>query len=390
MIKQTIFILGNYRIGAADGLAEFNFQTVHLLKDEFDFQFIEFDNEKEKTFYKNKVVDCFQIHEFGRKNVAFYALPHAFSQWIKSLKIGNIIFHIGHIYNFTNYKTARLLVKQSIPYLITPHDSFVYSAAYGKDKPFLKRWYRKLFVNIFDKFVLDNAKIIHGISPQCLHSLKEITKTPIQVIYNQVQDTNILYNVAEIKKQVCFIGRFDIYRKGIDIALEAFSLFKKNAKNSEGYIFILIGPADERAIETVNKLCTTLDLKVNEDVLFTGKLPVSERNKHLSQSRIYMQLSRTEGFGLSIAQALSCYKPIIISEQIPINDKIIAYNAGYVVNTAQEAADAMSIIEKLSIEEYEQMSFNARACYENEFHPSVLKPQLVNLYKQVFKNIMPA
>ena len=386
MTKSTIYILGNYRVGAADGLAEFNYQTVHLLKDEFEFQFVEFDDTKKDTFFENKMADSFQVNVFGSKDVSFYRLPTAFLQWIKQLKSLNTVFHLSHIYNLTNFKTARLLIKQSIPYLITPHDSFVYSAAYAKDKPVLKRWYRKMFVNIFDKYVLDNANVIHGISPQCLHSLQEITKTPVQVVYNQVQDTNLPYNIADIKKQVCFIGRFDIYRKGIDIALQAFSLFKKNTKNSEGYKFILIGPADEAAKEAVNKLCSELNLKINEDVVLPGKLPVSERDKLLSQSKMYMQLSRTEGFGLSIAQALSCFKPTIISKQIPIQDKIDLYNAGYVVNSAQEAANAILQIENLSPAEYEKMSFNARTCYEKEFHPNVLKPQLIHLYKKALNS----
>ena len=46
--KLTVYILGHYRVGAADGLAEFNYRVTQLVKSQFTVKFVEFHKEKDK------------------------------------------------------------------------------------------------------------------------------------------------------------------------------------------------------------------------------------------------------------------------------------------------------------------------------------------------------
>ncbi|MBW3372826.1 glycosyltransferase [Hymenobacter norwichensis] len=216
----------------------------------------------------------------------------------------------------------------------------------------------------------------------CATYLSNVTKTPVSVVTNQVNDMRIPFDVASLKEQVCFIGRFDIFRKGIDIALTAFHLFKEQSQDAADVTYVLIGPADAHATQEREFICQKLGLRIGQDVIFTNKIPEPERNSLLAQSKAYMQLSRTEGFGLSIAQALSCYKPVVVSTQVPIHGKIVAHKAGFAVNNAEEAAQALTKIFALTPTEYSAMAHNARQCYEQEFHPDIIKPQLVGMYEK--------
>jgi glycosyltransferase involved in cell wall biosynthesis len=380
--KLTVYIVGNYRAGAADGLAEFNYRITQLLRDEFIIKFIEFSNEKDGDWHSTEQVEGIQIHIFGAKNQSKLQLPISFRNWVKKVDDKNSIFHLSHIYNLNNYLFGRLLTRLNIPFLITPHDSFVYTPDYRQNKPLVKRMYRDLFVNIFDKYVLDKAAVVHGITDMCSSYLKHITSAPVSVVTNQVNDMNIPFDVSIIKPQVCFIGRFDIHGKGIDLALRAFQLFKADYDKSLEVYYTLIGPADAQATIAREQLCHSLGLIIDQDVFFTGKISESDRNTILAESRVYMQLSRSEGFGLSIAQALSCYKPVITSTQVPIHGKITAYKAGFAVSTPEEAAKALATIFALTPDEYQAMAMNARQCYEQEFHPDVIKPQLIKLYEK--------
>ena len=379
--KSTIYILSDYRKGAADGLAEFNYQTVNLLKEDFNFNFIEFNKKEPVTYYSQEVIDGFPIHSFGIKNLSSLQIPPIFKDWLKKISPQNTLFHLHHIWNLRNFSLARTIQKNNLPYIITPHDSFVYSAAFTNALTPIKRIYRNLFNTVFDKYVLDHATLVHGISEQCPPYLSAITKTPVMVVTNQVEDMNLAFDITKIKPQVSYIGRFNIYTKGIDLALTGFALFKKaNKSSTREVVYKLTGPADAEATTTCETLCKELGLELGQDVIFTGKIPVAERNQNLTESKVYMQLSRTEGFGLSIAQALTAYKPVIVSRQVPIHDKISKHNAGFVVDNPQEAADALTTLFALSPEKYLEMAMNARRCYEQEFHPTVIKPQLIDLY----------
>lgn len=384
--KLTIYILGDLKKGAADGLPEFNYQNVELLKDNFNFQFIEFDATRNKNFYQLETRYTITIHRFGSKNLNFLKLPKNLEKLISELPKHNTIFHLNHIFNTTKYLVSKSLHRSGIAYVITPHDSFVYCPSYGNEKPLIKRLYRKAFKYIFDKYVLDHAKIVHALTEQCPPCLKHITNSPVEVVLNQVRDMKLRFDIQSIKNQVCFIGRFDIFRKGIDLALYGFNLFKKSNKTACDSSFVLIGPADKQSNDKVHQICEDLDLEVGTEVIFTGKISESDRNQTLSESKVYMQLSRTEGFGLSIAQALSCCKPVIISKQVPIHDKILVHNAGFVVNNPHETCEALNKIFALSTSEYIQMANNARRCYEKEFHPIIIKPQFISLYNNVAGN----
>ncbi len=381
----SIYILGNYKLGDADGLAEFNAQNVSLLKDLFDFHFIQLNGHKHSGYYNVEVRDGVTVHTFGVTKLFVNKIPLTLVSWLKKLPKTNIVFHLSHIYNLTNYFIARHLVRLEIPYLITPHDSYVYSTAYQAGKPIFKKVYRKVFINLFDRYVLENAAVIHGITDQCLINLKDFTKKTVTVVNNQVGDVASSFTPAAIKRQVLFLGRFNVYTKGIDLALKAFKLYKIKSGVSNDVNFFLVGPADRFARAACISLCKVLKLAVGKEVVFTGKVSTAERTQHLYQSQVYLHLARTEGFGLSIAQALSNYKPVIVSKQVPISDKILKHKAGFVVDSPEDASDALVEIFGLPSSGYDEMSRNARQCYEEEFHPTVIKPQLIELYLKCLK-----
>lgn len=377
---MTIYIVGDFRSEAADGLAEFNYQNVKLLNDVFRFEFIEFSTTHSIKHYQLEKRENIKIHCFGIKGLLPLRLPSTFSRWLKKLDRRHSLFHLSHIWNVRNYLIAKTLVSYTIPYLITPHDSYVYSRTYNRGRPFLKKFYRFAFVYIFDKYVLDHANIVHALTAECVSSLQRITNTPISIVENQIKDTQIPLDIHLIKPQICFIGRFNIIQKGIDLSLEAFKSLKLtnvglNVK------FVLVGPADDEALKIVHAMCDELNITIGQDLILAGKVSESQRNTILGESKAYIQLSRHEGFGLSVGQALSSYKPVIVSEGIPIGQTIVRHQAGFIVRNMEEASAALVKLFAMSEEDYMQLAMNARHCYETEFHPAVIKPKLIALYQ---------
>jgi len=387
-LNLKVYILGNYRPGMADGLAEFNYQNVRALKDSIDFHFVEFDGSEKSGFYSSNTVDQIQIHRFGSKNLSTIKLPPEFKSWLSNLPLKNSVFHLNHIYNLNNFLVARLLNHFRIPYLITPHDSYVYCKVFRSKRPFFKRIYRDLFVYFLDKYVLDHASYIHALTNQCIPCLRLLTTRPILVVANQVTDMHLNLNMNTIENRICFIGRSDIYQKGIDRILTGFSLYLNTINLPSGINLTIIGPADPVSDQLRHNLCRELNLEAGKQVIFAGKVEEAERNRILSISKVYIHLSRFEGFGLSVIQALSAFKPVIVSRQVPTSDIIATYRAGVVVDSPEETANAIAAIFALTEEEYLQMARNARRCYEEQFHPDVIRPQLVDLYHKAASAIV--
>lgn len=376
----TVYVLGNYRPGMADGLAEFNFQNVKALKHIINFHFIEFDSSENLGFYSSEIMDEILIHRFGSKNLSQFKLSPDFKRWLNSISTDHVLFHLNHIYNLNNFLVARLLKRSKIPYLFTPHDSYVYCEEFRFHRSWTKRIYRDIFVHFIDKYVMDNASHIHALTNQCIPCLRLLTSSPITVIGNQVDDMNLPLNLSKIENHICFIGRSDIYQKGIDRVLKGFSLFVNSQNDRDKISLIIIGPADPDSDQKRHDLCRELKLVAGSQVVFAGRVEESQRNQLLSTSRAYIHLSRFEGFGLSVVQALSASKPVIVSKQVPTSDLINTYKAGIVVNSTQEIADAIAKIFALPEDEYFQMAQNARRCYIEQFHPDVIKPKLFDLY----------
>lgn len=381
----TVYILGNYRPGLADGLAEFNFQNVKALKEIIEFHFVEFDDTEDTAVYHPSEVDQIRIHRFGSKGLSALKISPEFKKWLSNLSLKNSVFHLNHIYNLNNYLVARLLNRYKMPYLITPHDSYVYCNEFRAERPIVKRLYRDFFVHFIDKYVLDHASYIHALTNQCIPCLRLLTSRPIMVVGNQVNDMHIPLNLNTIENRICFIGRSDIYQKGIDRVLKGFRLFL-NSQNFPPVINLtIVGPADPISDQLRQNLCRDLELEVGRDVRFTGKIDEAERDRILSISKVYIHLSRYEGFGLSVIQALSAFKPVIVSRQVPTSDVIQSYKAGIVVDSTEEISNAIAGVFALSEEEYLQMARNARRCYEEQFHPDIIKPKLLELYKRAAK-----
>jgi glycosyltransferase involved in cell wall biosynthesis len=159
-------------------------------------------------------------------------------------------------------------------------------------------------------------------------------------------------------------------------------LFVNSQDVPSGINLTIVGPADPLSDQLRQNLCRDLKLDLDRHVSFTGKVDEAERNRILSISKAYIHLSRYEGFGLSVIQALSAFKPVIVSRQVPTSDVIHNYGAGIVVDSTEEIANAMAAVFALSEEEYLQMARNARRCYEEQFHPDVIRPKLFDLYNK--------
>jgi glycosyltransferase involved in cell wall biosynthesis len=108
-----------------------------------------------------------------------------------------------------------------------------------------------------------------------------------------------------------FVGRLDVFHKGLDILLEAFEVVAKGAGGARLHL-TLAGPDFQGGRRWLEHRAT--ELGIRHLVQFTGALTGAQVGAALAAADIYVQLSRYEGFSLSVVEALLASKPAVLSD----------------------------------------------------------------------------
>lgn len=285
------------------------------------------------------------------------------------------IFHLhgGWIPLFSNL--SLFLIKNKRKYVITPHGSYN-TIAMQKNKIL-----KKIYFELFEKKIIRNATKIHCIGESEISGLQSIfptdkttliaygfKKTAIDIIFN-TQKSNIIFG---------FIGRLDIYTKGLDILIEGFANFSKTNPNSRLWI---IGDGNEK--EKLSQIINSYHIK-DKIELFGSKFG-TEKNVLLQQMDIFVHPSRNEGLPVSILEAADFGKPCLVTKNTNIGGFIEHYNAGISIPIPDASLLTKSFHKIFAIwknqNQYETTCKNARKMVEEIFDwEKVLNEMKVKLY----------
>jgi glycosyltransferase involved in cell wall biosynthesis len=373
--QLRIYQIAEYLSQSGNGVNEWVFQTCNLLAEELHFSFIYFDLNKNET-YVEEIENGFQKIHFPKFTFKGFILPKHFLIWLSNLPKGSI-FHLHSVFRPLNFSILNATLKYSHLTIFTPHDS------YSKNSMRKNAVLKKLFFSFFDSYLLQKVNLINAISRDGFNDLSNLTDNEIFLTNNFYKDDNLFKeaNYKINKKTICYIGRLDVFQKGIDLSLDAFNSFNCN----KNYNYVLIGSYTKNEFDILNSLIKRVGLELNKDIILTGFVTEETKKGILLESFAYLQLSRFEGFGLSIVEALSFGKPVIISENVPISHTISTYKAGYVVRNRDEAVLALGALSSMPEAEYRSICICARKCYEEVYHPKVAKGRLLEMFSMIKK-----
>lgn len=95
----------------------------------------------------------------------------------------------------------------------------------------------------------------------------------------------------------------------IDLAIVAFSKLKLKYPNRKMKLIIVGEGSERKKLEDL-----VFDLNLSNDVVFEGKLSHTEIANKINELDVFVNLSEYESFGVSVVEAMSCQKPVIVSE----------------------------------------------------------------------------
>ncbi|NTS39532.1 glycosyltransferase [Flavisolibacter sp. BT320] len=179
-------------------------------------------------------------------------------------------------------------------------------------------------------------------------------------------------------------------KKGIDLLLKAYAaiLQAQEAKGTDGATlpFLLVaGPGmDTPYGQSLNELVTKLGLEAH--VFFPGMLSGDAKWGAFYACEAFVLPSHQENFGIAVAEALACSKPVLISNQVNIWREIKQAGAGFVAeNTLAGTTSLVRNWTEMSAEKKKNVSAAARLCFERNFDVETAAKRMM---QQVLKNIV--
>lgn len=178
------------------------------------------------------------------------------------------------------------------------------------------------------------------------------------------------------KRIILFLSRIH-EKKGCDLLLEAFAQVAQKDKRLH---LVMAGPDQTGWVTALKKQAEQLGIA--EQITWPGMLQGRDKWGAFYAAEVFCLPSHQENFGIVVAEALACGKPVLISNKVNIWREIENDSAGFVDSDTVEGT-VRNLQRWLSLQpiEYVAMRERSRACFETRFHIERAAERLVEIIK---------
>ena len=183
-------------------------------------------------------------------------------------------------------------------------------------------------VLVVSRFMLEDVGKLGASSPIVIPN--SVNTSKFQPLYNSRSHVTTMFNLYD---HVVSIKRGEVFLRSVPLVLAS----------CPHQTFVVIG---EKGNAYPRLRALVSDLRIEKNVIFVGSIENSEVLNWLQQSRIYVQISDTETFGVAIAEAMSCATPVVVSRRGAIPELVGTH--GVFVNHNDPQSVATGIISLLA------------------------------------------
>lgn len=253
------------------------------------------------------------ISEYDGKLRSLDCLPRPFNR-------PDVVVFEGFYY-IDDVRIAKMLRKQHIPYVIIPRGSLTHLALHNH------AWLKKSIAHFlfFDSFVR-HAKAIQYLTEQEAKDSIGRFHTPFFIIpngFNTPEKTKTNYSIHGVK--AVFIGRLDMYHKGIDLLLDAFTRLHTELRNA-GFFLDIYGPR-RYDYDLIEHEIITRDL--SDVVAIHNEVSGEEKERVLLEADVFLMASRFEGHPMGLIEALAYGLPCMVTPGTNMSEEIGSADAGW-------------------------------------------------------------
>jgi glycosyltransferase involved in cell wall biosynthesis len=180
--------------------------------------------------------------------------------------------------------------------------------------------------------------------------------------------------LAEDELLLLYLGRIDIYGKGLDVLLEGYRLALLGG-TARRLRLLLVGPA-----EPGPSVASLVAPEISSAVEVRGPVFGAEKRSLLAAADVFVTLSRWDVMPTAVLDALAMGLPLLVSEETGYGDFVRRHQAGRVVGI--EPAAIAGAVAGLEVAPASQRTA-IRAAAEAEFSPARLGRDFEALYESV-------
>jgi glycosyltransferase involved in cell wall biosynthesis len=336
-----------------------------------------------------------KVHAFGPGKTS-YAYAPKLTSWLITHSVDYDAVIIDGLWQYHSRAAYLALSKTRVPYFVFPHGML--DPWFKRKYPLkhLKKWlywpwaeYRVLRDAHSVIFTCEEERLLARESFWLYKANEAVsthgTNSPPENKIELSRDFLTKHPELKNKRIILFLSRMH-EKKGGDLLIEAFA---RIAAKDDRLHLIMAGPDQAGLQQKLRSLAETLG--VSNRITWPGMLQGSDKWGAFYASEVFCLPSHQENFGIVVAEALACGKPVLISNKVNIWREIDSDRAGYVSDDTISGTE-QNLLHWLSLSssEYEALSLRATHCFKTRFHIRRAAERLVEIIKSSGSDLSPA
>jgi glycosyltransferase involved in cell wall biosynthesis len=314
----------------------------------------------------------FPVHALGPARGGYRYAPRLLP-WLKANAAAYDAIIVEGIWQYHSLAVWLALRRSSVPYFVFTHGML--DPWFRRTYPLkhLKKWlywpwaeYRVLRDARAVIFTCEDEKFLARQSFLLYRCREEVanygTAAPSLDFDRQVAAFFAAFPETAGRRILLFLSRIHP-KKGCDNLVEAFA---EVARADHSLTLVMAGPDQVGWTDALRTLARRLG--VADRIIWPGMLSGDLKWGAFQAAEAFVLPSHQENFGIAVAEALACSKPVLISDKINIWREIDADAAGLIEDDTVEGTRRL-LRRWLALQPAERaaMTHNARACFERRF-----------------------
>lgn len=283
------------------------------------------------------------------------------------------LLHNHGLWMMPNVYPGWVARKYNIPLITSPRGVFAKVAWESGSK------IKQLFWPLLQRPALIPTVCFHATAESEYFDIRRMGYTqPVAIIPNGIDLPEGFQKQSNKFKTLLFLGRIHPI-KGLMMLLEAWARLESNFPEWQ---LKIVGPDNVGHLRELQDLQHKLQL---QRVIFVGAVYEQQKWQEYHNSDLFVLPSYSENFAMSVAEALACGVPAVVSKGAPWQE-LDAYNAGSWVDidSLSFAVALKDLMQKSSLE-LAQMGQNGRKLMQDKYSWEMVATMMAELYTWILE-----